>query len=73
MVCHTGQSGDRKGNPYKSLYGKGPPESRPFFRRQVYERVGKFVFFGLSNYLKGLQEDFMAAKKLRKFPSFMIY
>ena len=30
----------RGGTPYNGLYGEAPPERGPFFRLQVYERVG---------------------------------
>ena len=30
----------RRGTPYNGQYREAPPERGPFFRRQVYKRVG---------------------------------
>ena len=63
----------------------GAPDSlRPKGAQLVYERVGvsledgiwkfrEICHFGLYYDLKGLQKDFMAVTKSRKFSGFMIY
>ena len=41
------------GTTYVGLYGEAPPERGIFFRRQVYERVGKSVIWVCESTPKG--------------------
>ena len=71
-IALYGPGGGRE-TSYNGLNGEVPLERGTFFRLQVYVKGGESCHFGIYYVLKGLQKDFMAVKKSRKFSGFAIY